>query len=147
MKWKTIKIVAMITLIVLGAIASIYFLYCSEVKEREDYKKNHTEDIELFENYTNNSFKKESEYIIIAVELRQYNIQKGDVAIRNYLSNVNGEILSEKEITSSNLSIARGVSIARTDVIYTLKIPKNAKLADNLEEALNMYLENSVGKD
>ena len=132
--------------IFLGAIVSIYILWYTEKQEKENYLKNHTEDIELFRNYNNNNLSKESEYTIISVELRQHNIRKGDIAIRNYLSNVNGEILAEKEITSSHLSVARGVSIAKTDIVYTLKVPKDAKLVDNLEEALNMYLKNSGDK-
>lgn len=141
MNKNNMKIIIVSVLCILVFAACLFALYYIEKQEKTNYEKLYSDNIELFENYNkyNTSTNNEDEYVIVSIKVSQANIQKADVAIRNYLSNVNGELLSEKEIVDSNLA---GILIGPVDtsIIYTVKIPKEAKLADNLQESLNKYL-------
>lgn len=141
MNKNNIEIIIASGLSVLAFIAVLFTLYYTEIKDKTDYAKFHSDDIALFEDYNkyNTSTDDEDEYVIVSIKVKQANIQKADVAIRNYLSNVNGELLSEKELTGSRIAgILSGP--VETNIIYTVKLPKEAKLADNLQESLNKYL-------
>lgn len=140
MNKNNIEIIIVSVLCVLAFIAGLFTLYYTEIKDKADYEKLYSDNIELFENYNkyNTSTNNEDEYIIVSIKVDQSNIQKADVAIRNYLSNVNGELLSEKEIVDSKLA---GILIGPVDtsIVYTVKLPKEAKLANNLQESLDEY--------
>lgn len=136
-----IKIIIVSVLFVLVFAAGLFTLYYIEKQEKANYEKDYSDNIELFENYNKDNIitDGENEYVIVSIKVKQENIQKADVAIRNYLSNVNGELLSEKELTDSRIAgILSGP--VETNIIYTVKLPKEVKLSDNLQESLNKYL-------
>lgn len=136
-----IKIIIISVMCVLAFAAGLYTLYYTEKQEKANYGKLYSDNIELFENYNkyNESTNNEGEYVIVSIKVDQANIQKADVAIINYLSNINGELLSEKEIVDSSLA---GILVGPVDtsIIYVVKLPKEAKLADNLQKSLDEYL-------
>lgn len=135
-----IKIIIVSVLFVLVFAAGLFTLYYIEKQEKANYEKDYSDNIELFENYNKDNIitDGENEYVIVSIKVKQENIQKADVAIRNYLSNVNGELLSEKEIVDSKLA---GILIGPVDtsIVYTVKLPKKSKLADSLQKSLDEY--------
>lgn len=98
---------------------------------------------------------KDSRKIIIDID--SYNVEKYNVAIINYLSNVNGNLLAinDYQISKSSLgsalglgfggnSASLGVGILPTTKIksknrYVLAVPKDAELADDLANRLKFY--------
>ena len=141
MSKNNVKVIIIAVLSVLVFAAGLFTLYYTEKQEKANYEKLYSDNIELFENYNKDSISigNEDEYIIVSIKVDQVNIQKSDVAIRNYLSNVNGELLLEKELTGSRIvGILSGP--VETNIIYVVKLPKDAKLADSLQKSLDEYL-------
>lgn len=123
---------------------------------KEKYKE---EDDKIFGTYNKDYVKnvdKNSRLIILEVD--SSDAKKANVAIINYLSNVGGELVSVNDITTSKSTINpvfgaspsenglnMGVGFVGGSKIdsksqYTVLVPVDAKLADNLQERLDKYL-------
>ena len=94
----------------------------------------------------------------VALVIINYHAKRANVAIVNYLSNVGGELVSVNDITTSKSTINpvfgaspsedglnMGVGFVGGSKIdsksqYTVLVPVDAKLADNLQERLDKYL-------
>lgn len=95
---------------------------------------------------------------LIILEVESFHAKRANVAIVNYLSNVGGELVSVNDITTSKSTInpvfgaspnEDGLNMGVGFVVgskidsksqYTVLVPVDAKLADNLQERLDKYL-------
>lgn len=133
-------------------------------KEYVDLTKyNETEKVEYTKMFAirNKDYKDQTQEdsIQIILEFSEDNSKDANVAIMNYLSNVNGKLLSinGKSVSKDTLNpvvggmygqkggLGLGVGFTSgTDVstksIYVLLVPKDAKFADNLQERMDRYL-------
>lgn len=102
----------------------------------------------------------------IILEVDEKNMENANKAVVNYASNVNGRLVSVNNTTipkstfnsvvvfgpnsSGNISMGTGVTTGTkisSKNQYIIAVPTKAKLADNLQERLNQYLEYSkMGK-
>lgn len=102
----------------------------------------------------------------IILEVDEKNMENANKAVVNYASNVNGRLVSVNNTTipkstfnsvvvfgpnsSGNISMGTGVTTGTkisSKNQYVIAVPTKAKLADNLQERLNQYLEYSkMGK-
>lgn len=105
----------------------------AEINEAEynyymEYEETGKKDV--FEKY--NEDYKPSEEAIRDITVKVYNgIELVDPIIQNYISNVNGKILSVTEVNKF---------LKKKHCLYKLAIPKDAKFADNLQEEVNKYV-------
>lgn len=95
----------------------------------------------------------------IILEFSEYNSKDANLAVMNYISNINGKLLSinGKSIPKSTLKpvvggmygqkgglglglgFSSGIDVT-TKNVYVLLVPKDAKFADNLQERMDRYL-------
>lgn len=95
----------------------------------------------------------------IILEFSEYNSKDANLAVMNYISNINGKLLSinGKSIPKSTLKpvvggmygqkgglglglgFSPGIDVT-TKNVYVLLVPKDAKFADNLQERMDRYL-------
>lgn len=95
----------------------------------------------------------------IILEFDEYNSKDANLAVMNYLSHVNGKLLSinGKSVSKNTINpvvggmygketgLGLGLGLTNgTDVttknVYLILVPKDAKFADNLQENLDRYL-------
>lgn len=115
------------------------------------------EDIEIFEKYNEdykNETKSNSRKIIL--EFDESVVKDANIAVINYISNVNGDIksINNKQVSketinpilfsglgSSNIGIGftGGIDIINKNQ-YIIKVPKKAKFSDNLQSRIDNYL-------
>lgn len=101
----------------------------------------------------------EEDSVQVILEFSEDNSKDANLAVMNYLSNVNGKLLSinGKSVSKNTLNpviggmygakngLGLGVGFAPgTDIstksIYTLLVPKDAKFVDDLQERMDRYL-------
>lgn len=95
----------------------------------------------------------------IILEFSEYNSKDANLAVMNYISNINGKLLSinGKNIPKSTLKpvvggmygqkgglglglgFSPGIDVT-TKNVYVLLVPKDAKFADGLQERMDRYL-------
>lgn len=129
------------------------------IVEKEYKEKYKEEDDKIFGTYNKDYVKKVDENSrLIILEVESFHAKRANVAIVNYLSNVGGELVSVNDITTSKSTINpvfgaspsedglnMGVGFVGGSKIdsksqYTVLVPVDAKLADNLQERLDKYL-------
>lgn len=129
------------------------------IVEKEYKEKYKEEDDKIFGTYNKNYVKKVDENSrLIILEVESFHSKRANAAIVNYLSNVGGELVSVNDITTSKSTIKpvfgaspsedglnMGVGFVGGSKIdskgqYTVLVPVDAKLADNLQERLDKYL-------
>lgn len=97
------------------------------VVEKEYKEKYKEEDDKIFGTYNKDYVKKVDENSrLIILEVESFHAKRANVAIVNYLSNVGGDFGGGSKIDSKSQ--------------YTVLVPVDAKLADNLQERLDKYL-------
>lgn len=95
----------------------------------------------------------------IILEFSEYNSKDANLAVMNYISNINGKLLSingesipkstlkpvvggmygQKGGLGLGLGFSPGIDVT-TKNVYVLLVPKDAKFADNLQERMDRYL-------
>lgn len=134
-------------------------MYHNIAGSTEYEKKYMAEDIQMFE--TQNSKYKDntgSDSIQVVLEFDEDKSKEANIAVSNYLSNVNGKIISVNgQSTLSNTinpmiggvygpnggGVAMGYSPgveSSNKTVYQILIPKGAKFSDNIQERIDRYL-------
>lgn len=149
-------IVFLLSLSVLGA--KLIFQGAQDFEKYKQEEKVENEKIFATRNKDYKDLTQEDSTQII-LEFSEYNSKDANLAVMNYLSNVNGKLLSinGKSVSKSTLNpviggmyggkngLGLGVGFTPgTDVstknIYVLLVPKDAKFADDLQERMDKYL-------
>lgn len=156
--------VAIIIIVIMMAIIISSATYHNIVEGTEYEKKYKAEDIQMFE--TQNPKYKDntgSDSIQVILEFDERESKEANIAISNYLSNVNGKIISVNgQNTLSNtinpiiggvygpsgggvvMGYSPGVE-SSNKTVYQILIPKGAKFSDNIQERIDRYLKYKHG--
>lgn len=145
-----------IVFVILSILATIFLVVGINEQTKSYEKTNKAEDIKMFE--TENEHYRDktannSKQIILEFD---GNVSKTtNKAIMNYLSNVNGKLVSiNTETTSENKLGGGGAIVAggavipvtttrreeKSKTIYVIQVPRNAKFSENLQERIDRYL-------
>lgn len=109
-------------------------VFVEHVPKQEEYNK-------YFNNYNKNYEATETgNQVEKTLEFDEKYSEYVDRYLSNYVSNVNGKILSTDEVTEYNKKVGGLFSIPETKKVYTISVPANAPLSDNLYQSLLWHI-------
>ncbi|MBS6535857.1 hypothetical protein [Peptoniphilus harei] len=161
-QWEN-RLLLIVILILFAGSVSFWFVMTT-VRGSEDLAKyNETEKTEYTKIFAtrNKDYKDQTQEdsIQIILEFSEDNSKDANVAVMNYLSNVNGKLLSinGKSVSKDTLNpvvggmygkksgLGLGVGLTpgtdvKTKNVYLVLVPKDAKFSDDLQERMDRYL-------
>lgn len=157
---KALMVAVMLVVLVLSVVPLILK---GMIQQNEDLEKyNQEEKVEYIKMFgtRNKDYKDQTQedLIQIILEFSDDDLKESNIAVMNYLSNVNGKLLSinGKSVSKNTINpvvggvygektgFGLGLGLTNdTDVttknVYVLLVPKDAKFADNLQERMDRY--------
>ena len=153
------SITAVIVLVIVAFLLLSFILIKAEVVNRNKFSSTKSEDKLLFGKY-NNDYKpkvtseEDGRLVVVDIDAQKYG-GRGNKAIVNYISNVGGKLLSVNGVDvegdrgrlhpiaipgTSGMGMMRiGREEEKKRNVFVILVPKDASVADNLEERIRLY--------
>lgn len=158
-KFSRYALIAVFVMLISIVVFAIFLMINEEVVDRNHFVKTKIENEALFGKYNNDyepkvTSEEDGRLVVVDIDAQKYG-GRGNKALVNYISNVGGKLLSVNGVDiegdretmipiaipgTSGMGIMRiGREEEKKRNVFVILVPKDAPVADNLEERIRLY--------
>lgn len=158
-KFSRYALISVFVILIFVALFLIFYMINTEVVDRNHFAETKIENEALFGKYNENyepkvTNEEDGRLVVVDIDAQKYG-GRGNKALVNYISNVGGKLLSVNGVDiegdrgtmipiaipgTSGMGMMRiGREEEKKRNVFVILVPKDASVADNLEERIRLY--------
>lgn len=158
-KFSRYALISVFVMLIFVALFVIFYMINTEVVDRNHFAETKIENEALFGKYNENyepkvTNEEDGRLVVVDIDAQKYG-GRGNKALVNYISNVGGKLLSVNGVDiegdrgtmipiaipgTSGMGMMRiGREEEKKRNVFVILVPKDAPVADNLEERIRLY--------